>query len=161
GRVSSLCRHAWDRVSTEESALSEWLRETAVFGFALVRGVPRVPEAVADVAEIFGAVRETNYGRVFDGRGSVDDTNLADNALPLSPHTDNPYGRPTPTLQLLHCLSSEAEGGETVLVDGFAAVERLGRDRPDLLALLARTPIRYAYRDGQAQLAADFPIVTL
>ena len=161
GRGSSLCRHVWDRVSTEESALSEWLRETAVFGFALLRAAPQVAGAVADVAEIFGAVRETNYGRVFDVRVSVDATNLADTALPLSPHTDNPYRRPTPTLQLLHCLSSEAEGGETVLVDGFAAVERLGRNRPDLLALLARTPIRYAYRDGQAQLAADFPIVTL
>jgi len=27
--------------------------------------------------------------------------------------------------------------------------------------VLARTPIRYAYRDGQAELASDFPVVTL
>jgi gamma-butyrobetaine dioxygenase len=161
GRQAALSWHEWDRVAAVEGELSAWLREAAVFGFALLRGVPQAPGAVAEVAETFGAVRETNYGRVFDVRVSVDATNLADTALPLSPHTDNPYRRPTPTLQLLHCLSSEVEGGETVLVDGFAVARRLGRDAPGHLALLARTPIRYAYRDGEAQLTADFPVVTL
>ena len=160
-RGTSLSWHAWDRVATDGSALSAWLREAAVFGFALLHGLPHVPDAVAEVVQTFGAVRETNYGRVFDVRVSVDATNLADTALPLSPHTDNPYRRPTPTLQLLHCLSSEVEGGETVLVDGFSAVERLGRDAPDRLAVLARTPIRYAYCDGQAELASDFSVVSL
>jgi gamma-butyrobetaine dioxygenase len=161
GRESSLSWHEWDRVSSEETELSAWLREAAVFGFALLRGVPQAPDIVAEVAETFGAVRETNYGRVFDVRVSVDATNLADTALPLSPHTDNPYRRPTPTLQLLHCLSSEVEGGETVLVDGFAVVEHLRREAPERLAVLATTPIRYAYRDSGAQLTADFPVVAL
>ena len=120
-----------------------------------------MPGTVAEVAESFGAVRETNYGRIFDVRVSVDATNLADTALPLSPHTDNPYRRPTPTLQLLHCLSTKVEGGETVLVDGFAVIERLGREAPDSLAVLARAPIRYAYRDQQAELETDVPVVSL
>jgi len=160
-RASSLSWHAWDMVAADRCALSAWLREAAVFGFSLLRGVPLVSGAVEQVAETFGAVRETNYGRVFDVRVSVDATNLADTALPLSPHTDNPYRRPTPTLQLLHCLSSGVEGGETVLVDGFALVERIGRETPDSLAVLARTPIRYAYRDRQTELATDIPVVTL
>ena len=160
-RGSALFRHSWDEVAADEGALSRWLREAAVFGFSLLRGVPPMPGTVAEVAESFGAVRETNYGRVFDVRVSVDATNLADTALSLSPHTDNPYRRPTPTLQLLHCLSSEVEGGETILVDGFAVVDQLGRDAPDSLAVLARMPIRYAYRDHQAELAADVPVVSL
>jgi gamma-butyrobetaine dioxygenase len=160
-RASSLSWHAWDRIAADDGAFSAWLREAAVFGFSLLRGVRQEPGAVAEVAGSFGAVRETNYGRVFDVRVSVDATNLADTALPLSPHTDNPYRSPTPTLQLLHCLSSEVEGGETVLVDGFALVERLGREAPEKLAILAEGPIRYAYRDGQAELAADVPVVTL
>lgn len=154
-------RHAWGSVASDDAALRAWLRDAAVLGYSLLSGVPVEPGSVAEVARRFGAVRETNYGRIFDVRVSVDATNLADTALPLSPHTDNPYRRPTPTLQLLHCLASEVEGGETVLVDGFAVVDRLGSEAPDRLALLARTPIRYAYRDAAAELATDVPVVTL
>ena len=154
-------RHDWEAVATDAFALRAWLRDAAALGFTLLSGVPVDPGSVAEVAQRFGAVRETNYGRVFDVRVDVGATNLADTALPLSPHTDNPYRRPTPTLQLLHCLASEVGGGETVLVDGFAVVERLRRDSPERLALLARTSIRYAYRDADAELATDVSVVTL
>src|SRR5262249_30499394 len=76
----------------------------------------------------------------------------------LSLHTDNAYRVPTPTLQLLQCLASSATGGETVLADGFRAVRLLERDA---LAMLASVPIRYAYRDATAELAADVPVVEL
>src|SRR5262249_34203224 len=113
--AATLPWHEWETVATDTTALRAWLRDAAVLGFSLLRGVPTEPGTVAEVAGRFGAVRETNYGRVFDVRVSVDATNLADTALPLSPHTDNPYRRPTPSLQLLHCLASGVEGGETVL----------------------------------------------
>jgi gamma-butyrobetaine dioxygenase len=153
--------HSWEQVAADDSALREWLYDAVVFGFALLRGVPGETGTVAAVAERFGAVRETNYGRFFDVRVSVDATNLADTSMPLSPHTDNPYRRPTPTLQLLHCLTSDVDGGETVLVDGFAVVERLREVAPPALALLSATPIRYAYRDATAELSTEVPVVTL
>ena len=53
------------------------------------------------MAGLFGPVRETNYGRVFDVSVRIDATNLADTVIPLSLHTDNPYRVPAPTLQLL------------------------------------------------------------
>ena len=38
-------------------------------------------------------------------------SNLAYTGLPISPHTDNPYRDPVPTVQLLHCLSNAVDGG--------------------------------------------------
>src|SRR5262249_52408110 len=139
-RGGALQWHDWGSVSTD-TALAAWLRDAVVMGFSLLRGVPCRAGAVAQVAEHFGAVRETNYGRVFDVRVTVDATNLANASLALSPHTDNPYRRPTPSLQLLHCLSTEPEGGETILVDGFAVLEQLAEGGPAQLELLASTPI--------------------
>src|SRR5262249_61355305 len=125
-----------------------WLESLSAYGFALLRDVPTREDAVADVAELFGHVRVTNYGRVFDVRVRVDPANLADTSLALSLHTDNPYREPVPTLQLLHCLESDVEGGETVLADGFRAVEHLGLNTPGLLTVLTAVPIRYRSRDG-------------
>jgi len=155
-----LPEHRWSDVANDDGARTVWLRDVAEFGFAVLHGVPCEPGFVERVATLFGAVRETNYGRVFDVSVAVDATNLADTALPLSPHTDNPYRDPTPTVQLLHCLASDVEGGSTVLVDGFAAAGRLRDEAPDGFELLARTPIRFAYRDGDADLEADTPVVT-
>jgi gamma-butyrobetaine dioxygenase len=157
----SLPEHRWPDVADDDAARIDWLRDVAELGFAILHGVPCHADFVERIASLFGAVRETNYGRVFDVSVAVDATNLADTALPLSPHTDNPYRDPTPTVQLLHCLASDVAGGLTVLVDGFAAAGQLRAEAPERLELLARTPIRYAYRDGDTDLETDVPVVTV
>jgi gamma-butyrobetaine dioxygenase len=151
----------YDELVASPGVLREWLAAIAGLGFAIVRKGPVAVGTVAEIAELFSPVRVTNYGRVFDVQVRVDATNLADSSLALSLHTDNPYRFPQPTLQLLHCLSSSARGGETVLADGFRAVEQLRRDAPGALELLATCPIRYRYADADAELEADVPVVTL
>jgi gamma-butyrobetaine dioxygenase len=156
--AESLPSFRYGEVVLSRAALRRWLAAIAELGFAVLTGAPTEPGTVAGIAELFGHVRTTNYGRVFDVAVRVDPANLADTALALSLHTDNPYRVPTPTVQLLHCLASSASGGDTVLADGFRAVARLG---PDRVATLAATPIRYAYRDEDAELAAEVPVVEL
>jgi gamma-butyrobetaine dioxygenase len=148
----------YDEVVADPAALRRWLAAIADYGFALLRGAPLADGTVAAVAELFGHVRVTNYGRVFDVAVRIDAANLADTALGLSLHTDNAYRVPPPTVQLLHCLASSASGGETVLADGFRAVRLLG---PAARASLATRPVRFAYRDATAELAADVPVVVL
>jgi gamma-butyrobetaine dioxygenase len=66
-----------------------------------------------------------------------------------------------PGLQLLHCLVASGSGGETVLVDGFRAVEQLRASSPRALALLSRVPVRFEYESPAAALATTQPIVRL
>jgi gamma-butyrobetaine dioxygenase len=132
-----------------------WLSAVVDYGFAVVESGGR---GVDEVAETFGHVRVTNYGRTFDVRVKIDATNLADTGRELSLHTDNPYRDPVPGLQLLQCVETAAAGGETVVADGFRAVAQLD---PAELLVLSTTPIRFAYEDAAARLAADVPIVEL
>ena len=121
--------------------------------------VPVESGEVARVAELFGYVRVTNYGRVFDVRSVVEPANLAYTPLGLGPHTDNPYRDPVPSLQLLHCLSSSAAGGESTLVDGFCVAEALRAAAPADFALLAGHCVTFALprrgRRAQRVRAAD------
>ena len=148
-------------VISERAELRRWLAGVAEYGFGVLTGAPTADGSVADVAALFAHVRATNYGRVFDVSVRLDATKLADTALPLSLHTDNAYRVPAPSLQLLQCLVADADGGDTVLVDGFRSVSLLGEASPEALALLARTPIRFSYRDAAAELWADVPVVEL
>jgi gamma-butyrobetaine dioxygenase len=145
-------------VAAGGAALREWLAAVDELGFAILTGGPTEPETVTRVAELFGFVRETNYGRLFDVRTVVNPTNLAYTGLGLGAHTDNPYRDPTPTLQLLHCLASSAEGGENTLVDAFRVAQDLPRDDFDLLTQHA---IRFRYADGETDLEAETPVISL
>lgn len=103
-------RERFQQVIEEDTARRRWLASIEEFGFAVLTGAPLADGTVARIADVFGHVRVTNYGRTFDVTVKVDATNLADTALPLSLHTDNPYRDPAPTLQLLQCLSSTVTG---------------------------------------------------
>ena len=114
-----------------------------------------------EVVKLFGYVRETNYGPLFDVRSVVNPNNLAYTGLTLGGHTDNPYRDPTPTLQLLHCLSSSTDGGDNTLVDGFQVAERLRASDPAAFALLSHNPVRFQFQDEGAELSAEFPLIGL
>ncbi len=159
--ASSLPSFAYGELDGEPGVLARLLAAVSHHGFALLTSAPTDDGTVTEVAERFGFDRTTNYGRVFDVSVRAEATNLADTARGLSLHTDNPYRSPTPTLQLLQCISSSVSGGETVLADGFRAVALLARDDPAALAALASTPIRYGYRDASTELVADVPVVSL
>lgn len=129
------------------------------YGFVLLHDVPVREGAVLKVAEVFGYVRETNYGSLFDVRVEQNPANLAFSSLPITPHTDNPYRDPVPTIQLLHCLTNAAAGGESGLVDGFRAAAALREQDPDAFELLTRTPVTFRYADESADLSATNPMI--
>ncbi len=135
----------WTEVHTDPAIKRDWLASVAEYGFAKLTAGPTEPESLLKVAELFGYVRETNYGPYFEVRTEVNPTNLAFTGLGLQAHTDNPYRDPVPTLQILYCLENSAEGGDSIVVDGFRAAERLNRENPEGFALLAGYPARFEY----------------
>jgi [2-(trimethylamino)ethyl]phosphonate dioxygenase len=150
----------YSAVTEDRAALLAWLRHVERLGFALLHGVPTRPGAVCEVVSLFGYVRETNYGRLFDVVSVEEPMNLAFSALALGNHTDNPYRDPVPQLQLLHCLEAAGEGGESIVVDGFAVAERLRREAPDDFDLLAATSVPFRYVEpGSVDLRHRAPLI--
>lgn len=149
-------------LKADSGRLREWLEAVVRFGFGRIVGGSTRPGALFDVVDLFGYVRETNYGRHFEVRTEVNPTNLAFSSLGLQAHTDIPYRDPVPTLQVLYCLENSAEGGENILVDGFRAAERLREERPDDFEVLSSYCARFRYEgDPSTKLSARRPILEL
>lgn len=141
---------------------AEWLRcldSLLRNGFVLLRDVPTRPRTVLKVAETFGFVRENNYGRLFDVRVVNSPNNLAFTSKAISPHTDNPYRDPVPTLQLLHCLENATAGGDTTVVEGFAVASKLRTVDPGAFEVLTRIPVTFSFSDATTFLSAFRPII--
>ena len=143
--AARLPRLDFARAKRDPQALAGWLADVRRFGFAIMTGGPVESGALLEVAALFGFVRETNYGRWFEVKSEISPSNLAYTSLGLQAHTDNPYRDPVPTMQLLYCLENSAEGGESFVVDGFRAAQRLRQETPDGFALLARHCARFEY----------------
>ncbi|MBO0335148.1 gamma-butyrobetaine dioxygenase [Sneathiella sp. CAU 1612] len=152
----------FDSVKRDKMALTKWLSDIRRFGFAKMTGGPVKSGALLDVAALFGFVRETNYGKWFEVRAEVTPTNLAFTSAGLQAHTDNPYRDPVPTMQILYALENSANGGDSLVVDGFKAVKRLQAEHPDYFDLLSRYSARYEYA-GQSDvcLQARKPMIEL
>ena len=151
----------WDSYLADDAVRATCLDAVVTLGFALLRGVPVRPGTLMRVVGTFGFVRETNYGVLFDVRVVADPANLAFTSRAIPPHTDNPYRDPVPTLQLLHCLRDASLGGDTGLVDGFAAAAALRREDPASFAVLTATPWPFAYADKETELRASQPLIAL
>ncbi len=151
----------WQVIARDPAAELRWLEAYHAHGFGLLRNVPAEPGQVAQVGDHLGFVRTTNYGKLFDVISVPDPNNLANTALGLGVHSDNPYRDPTPGVQLLHCLESEAPGGDTLLVDGFAAAEQLRAEAPDHFEMLLRVPASFRFADKSADLSTRTPLISV
>ncbi|HEY7748061.1 MAG TPA: gamma-butyrobetaine dioxygenase [Aestuariivirgaceae bacterium] len=159
---SNIPVNSWHRISNDRAAFGDWLSAVRRYGFALLTGLPLHSGFLCTVAEKFGFVRETNYGRWFDVRAEVNPSNLAYTNLGLQAHTDNPYRDPVPTLQLLACLENSVDGGNSLVVDGFKVVERLAAESQAHFDVLSRYPARFEYSGSPGvRLFAKRPIIEL
>ena len=151
-----------EALETRGAQLRVWLGHVRRYGVARVINGPAVPGALFRIVDLFGHVRETNYGRHFDVRNQVNPVNLAYTGRSLQAHTDNPYRDPVPTVQVLYCLESSQAGGDSMVIDGFAAVRRLREENPEHFDVLADHCARFAF-DGEDGicLAARRPLIEL
>jgi gamma-butyrobetaine dioxygenase len=153
---------SYAQIRSDRRALASWLAAVRRFGFAVLRDVPTASGTLCEVAELFGYVRETNYGRWFEVQAEVNPNNLAYTNLGLQAHTDNPYRDPVPSLQILACLENSVAGGDSVVVDGFNAANRLRLESPRSFDLLSRHCARFEYAGtAGVRLRAKKPVIEL
>jgi gamma-butyrobetaine dioxygenase len=151
--------HDWRTVSVDDEALFAALRDFITYGTIVVHDAPTTDQTVIAIAERFGYVRQTNFGRMFDVRSVPNSNDLAYRSVGLGPHTDNPYRVPVPGIQLLHCLVNETTGGWSTLVDAVAVTDRLRADDPEAFELLCSVVVRFRFRDDDTELISRRPIV--
>lgn len=140
-----------EALSTEEG-LMKGIETFLTYGVLIVNNVPTKSDSVLNVAELFGHVRNTNFGKYFEVFTRPNSTDLAYRSVPLGPHTDNPYRNPMPGIQLLHCLENQTTDGLSTLVDSLSVLEQLKKEDPQGYALLSEVPVRYRYLDKDVEL---------
>ncbi|MEP7089219.1 MAG: TauD/TfdA family dioxygenase [Nocardioidaceae bacterium] len=149
-----------DVVGTAAGQLA-YLEAVRSHGVALVRGTPAREGEVARFAETLGHVRETAFERIHNVRHDPTGYNVAHTAMELKPHTDLPSYHWPPSVQLLHFLVNDAEGGESTVTDGWAVLAELRRVDPTAFETLTRLPVVFQLFSDTEDTYAKAPMIQL
>jgi gamma-butyrobetaine dioxygenase len=120
----------------------EWADDLARYGVTLLDKV--TAESLDSFVARIGPVFETEFGRAIEIRSTPNSTDLALSGNELTVHTDFSAHMYTPALlQFMLCVEHNAEGGASILVDGFRAAEDFRVDHPGYFARLVETPVNF------------------
>jgi len=136
----------------EEKIMYESLLDFYKYGFVIFENVPTQDNFIVNFANSIGSIRRTNFGEFFNVKSKPNPNDLAYTSLPLAPHTDNPYRKPVPCIQLLHCIENEVDGGLSTLVDGLAVTEELKKEHPTFFQILTEIKVRFQFVDDNVVL---------
>lgn len=129
--------HDGSVVLSDDAVFGAWLDDLVRYGLARLQGCPVDHDFNMVLAERIGAVRDTNFGPIWDVKadvemaGSADTNSTANTNLRLGPHTDLPTRETPPGFQFLHCVKNEAGGGFSTMADGAAVVDALRNEHPE------------------------------
>lgn len=168
-------RRPWDRakiaearvdfpyadVVADDAGLRRLLEAIEARGFAVLTQTPTQQESVAALAGKIGYVRETIFGGLWEFEANEARADSAYTPKTLRPHTDSTYSHDAPGLQILLCLDYQAEGGDSLLVDGLEIARRLAAEHPAEYAILGRIAIPGRYLGDGAHLVAERPVFRL
>jgi alpha-ketoglutarate-dependent taurine dioxygenase/DUF971 family protein len=158
----------WDyaQVVDDESTRLQMFQRIADYGFVIINDVPVNQNQIERLAAVFGFIRQTHYGRIFDLISTPQQRILAQTAHAIRPHNDELFRDPIPGLFMMHSLqASDCGGGASILVDGFKAADNLRTRNREMFDLLCEVPIphrRFLVDEiDDVALAAKWPVIEL
>ena len=135
--VKSLAPAKHDIAKVPQSA---WTDEIARLGFTVVTGVSDLKSLIRRI----GPIHPFETGLTYDVGIKPADFGLSQTHHPLLPHNDyEGFLHTANLLQFLHCVKNEAQGGDSILVDGFKVAEDLRREAPEDFELLSTQNVQF------------------
>ena len=134
------------------------LQTIKTYGFSIINNCPTEMKTVEDIANKIGYVRNSIFGDLWSFESNTEMADSAYTQEELRPHTDGTYNHDAPGLQLLLCCEYEAEGGESIMVDGFKIAQILRKKHGTSYNILSEIDIPGRYFGDGVELIARRPV---
>ena len=142
-------------VLSDDAAWTEALDHLRRFGWAAFDGAELGEESTMRLAERIGYPRASIFGTVWNmNSGSFEHQDSAYESFALDVHTDGTYSHDGPGTIVFAQQLKTGEGGDSVLVDGFAAARDFQAQNPEAADLLTRYAVTAHYVEPGVHLVA-------
>ncbi|XP_066952067.1 trimethyllysine dioxygenase, mitochondrial [Macrobrachium rosenbergii] len=145
-----------DIKNPDKNGLKCLISSIVTHGFGCISGVPQDVDGTREVVEEICPVKPTLFGSMWSFQADYEHADTAYSDEYLGAHTDTTYLSEACRIQVFHCLEQAAEGGETILVDGFNVAQQFHDRHPEGYAFLSKAAIPSEYiGDGQHMFCLD------
>jgi gamma-butyrobetaine dioxygenase len=138
-------------------AISDFIKKGAI----IIKNAPSIPNSLEELAPRLGPIREVLFERIHNVSVDVHVYNIAHTSLELPPHNDFASYTWPPSVQALHMLKNECEGGKSIIVDGYAVLRDLRNDYPNFFDILSTFSVPFREFDEENETYAIEPIIRL
>jgi gamma-butyrobetaine dioxygenase len=140
---------------------ADLIEEFLETGACVIVDAPTEPDSSEELTARLGPIREVVFDRIHNVVVDPTGYSIAHTKLALAPHDDfTSYNWP-PSVQVLHMLANECEGGDSSIVDGFAVLDQLRRERPGMFDLLCSVPVPFRLFSDHEETSSVNPMVEL
>ena len=165
--VDSLPLFDFNQVEVDLAERLAMLESVRDYGFCQIINLSTESGQSRRLIELVGPQRQTHFGTYNLSRKTNVD-NAGDTTSELLPHVDEAYRLSCIGITVFQVLQPSSNGGDSTLVDGFQAAQRMQEKWPEDFDLLTRVPItaeRFdlgANTDGQSRwYFARLPVIKL
>lgn len=137
------------------SAITEFLDK----GAFILEQAPTKPGTLELLAPRLGPIREVLFARIHDVTVDPGGYNVAHTSIALPPHNDFASYSWPPSVQALHMLVNDADGGESIIVDGWNVLTTLRERHPGHFQALCEMPVPFREFDDVNETYAVAPLV--
>ena len=130
-------------------------------GVIVINGAPSVSNSLEELAPRLGPIREVLFERIHNVSVDGHVYNIAHTSLELPPHNDFASYTWPPSVQALHMLVNECEGGRSTIVDGYAVLRDLRSDCPEYFDVLSNFAVPFREFDEENETYANEPMIRL
>ena len=149
----------WYDFLKEKDVAIDGLKEFVKHGVVILKNAPKKPETLEKLSTRFGPIHETLFERIHNVSVTGHVYNVAHTSKGLPPHNDFASYTSQPSIQALHMLENECDGGESIIVDGWELVEDLREDHPNYFETLCNFDVPFREFDEKNETYAEAPII--
>ncbi len=129
-------------------------------GAVVVTGSPTEPGTVIELLRALGiTMRDSSLGLIFDVKLDPAGYNVAFTSEEVPPHNDNAQYTHPPSGQVLAMLVNDAQGGNSVVVDGWSVLDQLNSEHPGAIDVLTKVEVGFRQYSTEADAFTRAPLV--
>ena len=151
----------WEHFLQKNDIAIEAISDFIAKGAIVINNAPCVPDSLEELAPRLGPIREVLFERIHNVPMKGHVYNIAHTSLEVPPHNDFASYTWPPSVQALHMLENECEGGKSIIVDGYAVLRDLRNNSPEYFDVLSTFSVPFREFDEENETYANEPMIRL
>jgi len=149
----------WNEFLSNKKIAVDALQTFVSFGVIILNNAPKDLNSLELLSKRFGPIHETLFERIHNVSVTGQVYNVAHTSKGLPPHNDFASYQSQPSVQALHMLENECEGGDSIIVDGWEVVKDLKKNNPVYFNILREFNVPFRQFDENNETYAEAPMI--